>query len=64
MDDVRFRSDLNNINIEYFGSPKSLDDSVKFFNTEVKCMCEKHAPLKHKTITVNKNQPWFDAELK
>ena len=60
----QFQLDLDNIRCEYFKETKTIDESVNFYNQEIKKLCDTHAPLKQITIKMHKNQPWFDDELR
>ena len=42
----------------------NLDDLVRFYYSELKCLLDSHAPEKTKTITSRINFPWYDKNLR
>lgn len=49
---------LNQLNQSDFGA------KIDFYNTQLRALLDKHAPLKKKMVKIVPNAPWFDAEYR
>jgi hypothetical protein len=63
IDMEKFKSDITESNL--INSPSSdLDELVNQYNSSLKTIMDKHAPLISKVVTTKPNTPWFNSEIK
>ncbi|XP_062599561.1 uncharacterized protein LOC134261111 [Saccostrea cucullata] len=61
IDETQFQADLIQFNesaIKY----ENLEDTAKFYNSELRNILDKHAPEKEKIVTIRPSLPWFTKE--